>query len=151
MVGDGPLRAECQAIVDAAALGKVVWFAGERPDVPDVMRGLDCFVLPSLVEGISNTILEAMASGLPIVATRVGGTPDLVDEGRTGHLVPPGDAESLASALARMALDTGGAREMGQAGRDKVKRCFSLKGMVSAYEHVYRSVLGCGANQSGAS
>ena len=72
MVGDGPLRAEAQALLDAAGVGHLAWLPGERSDVPDVMRGLDGFVLPSLAEGISNTILEAMASGLPVIATRGG-------------------------------------------------------------------------------
>ena len=78
MVGDGPLRAEAQAVLDAAGVGDLAWLPGERADVPDVMRGLDCFVLPSLAEGISNTILEAMASGLPVLATAVGGNAELV-------------------------------------------------------------------------
>ena len=72
MVGDGSLRAECQAILQQGGVDHLAWLPGARDDVPDVMRGLDCFVLPSLAEGISNTILEAMACGLPVLATRVG-------------------------------------------------------------------------------
>ena len=81
------------------AWARLAWLPGERADVPDVMRGLDCFVLPSLAEGISNTILEAMASGLPVLATDVGGNAELVVDGRTGEIVAPGDVEALANGL----------------------------------------------------
>ena len=117
MVGDGPLRAEAQAVLDAAGVGHLAWLPGERADVPDVMRGLDCFVLPSLAEGISNTILEAMASGLPVLATDVGGNAELVVAGQTGRLVPAGDVEALAAGLVGMAADPAGAAAMGRAGR----------------------------------
>ena len=96
MVGEGPLRAEAQGLLDVAGVGSLAWLPGERADVPEVMRGLDCFVLPSLAEGISNTILEAMASGLPVLATDVGGNAELVGSA-TGELVPSGDAEALAA------------------------------------------------------
>ena len=99
MVGDGPLRAECQAVLDAARPRRLAWLPGERSDVPDVMRGLDAFVLPSLAEGISNTILEAMASGLPVIATDVGGNAELVGAGRRGHLVPSDDVDAMAQAM----------------------------------------------------
>ncbi|MBL8286379.1 MAG: TIGR03088 family PEP-CTERM/XrtA system glycosyltransferase [Rubrivivax sp.] len=141
MVGEGPLRAECEAILGAAGLGALAWFGGERADVPDVMRGLDCFVLPSLVEGISNTVLEAMASGLPVVATDVGGTRDLVAEGSTGTLVPAGDPDALAHAIAHLVADASRARAMGRAARLAVERRFGLEGMVAAYGRVYESVL----------
>ena len=81
MVGDGPLRAESQAILDAAGMANLAWLPGERRDIPEIMRGLDCFVLPSIAEGVSNTILEAMATGLPVIATAVGGNTELVDDG----------------------------------------------------------------------
>ena len=85
MVGEGPLRAEAQEMLDAAGVGHLAWLPGERADVPDVMRGLDGFVLPSLAEGVSNTILEAMASGLPVIATDVGGNAELVVAGETAR------------------------------------------------------------------
>jgi sugar transferase (PEP-CTERM/EpsH1 system associated) len=88
MVGEGPLRKDSIAILQAAGIQHLAWLPGERKDVADVMRGLDCFVLPSLGEGISNTILEAMASGLPVIATAVGGNVELVAEGQNGTLVP---------------------------------------------------------------
>lgn len=142
LVGDGPLRAECVAVLRDAGMSELAWLPGERSDVPDVMRGLDCFVLPSLVEGISNTILEAMASGLPVLATDVGGNRDLIDAGVSGEIVPPGDVQALADAIASLAADPARARAMGRAGRDAVEQRFSLPAMVSAYERVYDSVLG---------
>ena len=137
MVGEGPLRAEAQALLDAAGCGALAWLPGERNDVSDVMRGLNCFVLPSLAEGISNTILEAMSTGRPVIATRVGGNGELVDEGRTGLLVPAADADSLAQAIVDLALDPNRAGVMGAAGRLEVERSFSLKSMVSAYQTLY--------------
>ena len=88
MAGEGPLRAEVEAVLRECGVADQAWLAGARNDVPEVLRGLDAFVLPSLAEGISNTILEAMASALPVVATRVGGNPELLDDGVTGRLVP---------------------------------------------------------------
>ena len=141
LVGDGPLRAECEAVLQAAGVADLAWFAGERGDVPDVMRGLDSFVLPSLAEGISNTILEAMASGLPVLATAVGANGELVLPGSTGHLVPPGDAGALADGLCQLAQDAAGAAALGRAGRQRVEQRFSLGSMVAAYESVYQRVL----------
>ena len=141
MVGDGPLRAESQAILDAAGLAGLAWLPGERADVPDVMRALDCFVLPSLAEGISNTILEAMATGLPVLATDVGGNAELVVKGETGDLVPAGDVEALANGLVRMAMDPDRAQTMGQAGRERAMAHFSLPAMVRAYQALYDRLL----------
>jgi sugar transferase (PEP-CTERM/EpsH1 system associated) len=141
MVGDGPLRGECEAVLGEAGMAGLAWFAGERGDVPDVMRGLDCFVLPSLAEGISNTILEAMASGLPVLATAVGANGELVVPGATGRLVPPGDAGALAEGLVQIARDAAGAAALGRAGRHRVEQQFSLGSMVAAYESVYQRVL----------
>jgi sugar transferase (PEP-CTERM/EpsH1 system associated) len=140
LVGDGPLRAECEAVLHDAGLTGLAWFAGERADVPDVMRGLDCFVLPSRAEGISNTILEAMASGLPVLATAVGANGELVSEAETGLLVPADDAGALAEGLIGLAQDPARAAAMGQAGRRRVEQRFSLGSMVAQYERVYESV-----------
>jgi sugar transferase (PEP-CTERM/EpsH1 system associated) len=146
-VGEGPLRGACEALVAAAGLQDRVWFAGERADVPNVMQGLSCFVLPSLAEGISNTILEAMATGLPVVATDVGGNAELVQHGVTGFIVSPGDAQALAEGLHRAAADA--ARQgWGRAGREEVERRFSLEAMVAAYRGVYDSLLGHPGNTS---
>lgn len=141
MVGDGPLRAEAQAVLAQAGVAQLAWLPGERADVPDVMRGLDCFALPSLAEGISNTILEAMASGLPVVATAVGGNPELLVDGQTGELVPPGDVETMAASIAGLASDPARAAAMGAAGRQRAEQCFSLPAMVGAYRQLYDRLL----------
>lgn len=141
MVGDGPLRAEAQAALAAAGVGDLAWLPGERSDVPDVMRGLDCFVLPSLAEGISNTILECMASGLPVLAADVGGNAELVVAGTTGDIVPAGDVEALATGLIRMAAEPVRSAAMGRAGRARVEQCFSLPAMVGAYQDLYDRML----------
>jgi sugar transferase (PEP-CTERM/EpsH1 system associated) len=137
LVGDGPLRADCEAVLAAAGVRELAWLPGERADVPALMRGLHAFALPSLAEGISNTVLEAMASGLPVLATAVGGNPELVDEGRTGHLLPPADAPALARALAALATDPAHAAALGRAGRAAAEARFSLQAMVAAYRAVY--------------
>ncbi len=142
MVGDGPLRAEAQALLDAAGVADLAWLPGERHDIPEVLRGLDCFVLPSLAEGISNTILEAMASGLPVIATNVGGNPELVSEGQIGCLVPPGDPEAMARAIIAYARNPDQARTAGRQGRAEVERRFSLDAMVGAYQRLYDRCLG---------
>ena len=103
MVGEGPLRAQAMGVLEAAGVADLAWLPGERSDVADVMRGLHAFVLPSLAEGISNTILEAMASGLPVIATAVGGNADLVAHGQTGYIVPPADSKQLADQLVELA------------------------------------------------
>lgn len=142
MVGDGPLRQESLAILEAASLAELAWLPGERSDIPDIMRGLDCFVLPSLGEGISNTILEAMASGLPVIATSVGGNPELVQEGRTGHLVPPADPGALASAIIDLVQNPEKTRAMGYAARMRIEAQFSMAAMVESYQQIYDRLLG---------
>jgi sugar transferase (PEP-CTERM/EpsH1 system associated) len=141
MVGEGPLRGQSQAILDAAGAGDMAWLPGERDDVPDVMRGLNCFVLPSLAEGISNTILEAMATGLPVVATGVGGNAELIDHGRTGEIVSSEDVEAMSQALVRMATQPARAAAMGRAARVEVESRFSLQAMVAAYQDLYERQL----------
>jgi sugar transferase (PEP-CTERM/EpsH1 system associated) len=141
MIGEGPLRAPAQALLDAAGLGALAWLPGERSDVPELMRGLHCFALPSLAEGISNTILEAMASALPVLATDVGGNAELVQRGITGELVPAADADAMGSALIRLASDPEGARTLGAAGRARVEAHFSLAAMVATYQSVYEQQL----------
>jgi sugar transferase (PEP-CTERM/EpsH1 system associated) len=142
MVGEGPLRAQAQAILEQGGVARWAWLPGERTDVADYMRSLNCFVLPSLAEGISNTILEAMACALPVVATQVGGNADLVDNGASGLIAPSGDVDALATALLRLAQDPDRARAMGRAGRAIVERRFSMQAMVQAYHQLYDRLLG---------
>jgi sugar transferase (PEP-CTERM/EpsH1 system associated) len=141
MVGEGPMRAQAQALIDSAGLAHLAWFAGGRNDIPDVMRGLHVFALPSLAEGISNTILEAMASGLPVVATSVGGNADLVTHGQTGYIVPSTDAVDMACRLIGLAGNPKQAKDMGRAGRQRVESEFSMQAMMSKYQSVYEQQL----------
>jgi sugar transferase (PEP-CTERM/EpsH1 system associated) len=141
IVGDGPLRAELQQAIDMARLSDIAWLAGEQADVPAWLRALDLFVLPSRSEGISNTILEAMASGLPVVATRVGGNAELVDAPATGTLVSAGDEGALADAILATLVDPARAHAQGGAGRRRIEQRFSLEAMVAAYESMYEQLL----------
>lgn len=141
IAGDGPLRAEVESEIAAAGLGDITWLAGTRSDVPEVMRALDIFVLPSRSEGISNTILEAMASGLPVVATDVGGNAELVAEGETGMLVPAQDPQAMAHALLRYTADAALRQSHGAAGRHRAEAEFSLDGMVERYGRLYQQLL----------
>jgi sugar transferase (PEP-CTERM/EpsH1 system associated) len=147
MVGDGPLRHESLAILQAAGLAELAWMPGERNDMPEIMRGLDCFVLPSLGEGISNTILEAMASGLPIIATAVGGNVELVDERLNGRLIPAANPAALADAIMELAGHPESARTMGQQSRRLVEERYSMAAMVSSYQQLYDHLLGRNTRQ----
>ena len=137
MVGEGPLRAQAQAILDAAGVSSLAWLPGERNDVADIMRGLHAFALPSLAEGISNTILEAMASALPVVATDVGGNADLVQRGQTGEITAAADPLAMAHRLVQLATEPQRAITMGAAGRQRVEAAFSMQAMVANYQAVY--------------
>lgn len=142
LVGDGALRADLENVFKTAGLLDRVWFAGERKDVADIMRGLDCFTLPSIAEGISNTILEAMASRLPVVATRVGGNPELIESGMTGVLVPRASSDALADALLHYFNHRATARRHAKAARQLVENRFSLSRMVHDYSSLYERTLG---------
>lgn len=141
MIGDGPLRAQSQTLLEEAGCAQLAWLPGERNDVPEILRGLDCFVLPSLAEGVSNTILEAMASGLPVIATDVGGNSELVDTGRSGVLVSAGDVEAMAQKIVSYANDHAMARSAGQEGRAAVERQYSMAAMVQQYQGLYDHLL----------
>lgn len=137
LIGDGPLRAEAIRLLDAEGAGGLAWLPGARDDVANILRGLDLFVLPSIAEGISNTILEAMATGLPVVATDVGGNPDLVVDGQTGRIVPKQDPDSLAGAI-EFYIDNPELRAChGRNGLERINNEFSLVGMVEKYLKVY--------------
>jgi sugar transferase (PEP-CTERM/EpsH1 system associated) len=140
LVGSGPLADECAAVLAAAGLTAASELRGESSTVADELRAMDVFVLPSLAEGISNTILEAMASGLPVVATAVGGNAELVVDGETGALVPSGDVAAMARALERYVDDPALRRRHGQAARARAESHFSLERMLGAYDDVYRAL-----------
>ncbi|MFZ0788991.1 MAG: TIGR03088 family PEP-CTERM/XrtA system glycosyltransferase [Chromatiaceae bacterium] len=142
IVGDGALRGQLERQAAIQGIGDRVWFAGDRKDVPDLMRLFDLFVLPSLGEGISNTVLEAMASGLAVVATRVGGNPELVEERRTGALVPVADPETLAEVMLEFLTDDDLRARCGAAARESVGRRFSWERCVEQYLGLYDELLG---------
>jgi sugar transferase (PEP-CTERM/EpsH1 system associated) len=141
IVGEGVARAPCLALLKQAGAEALAWLPGERHDIAELMRTMDVFVLPSLGEGISNTILEAQASGLPVLATAVGGNVELVQPGDTGALVAVGDVEAMAQALLGYLQDPAQIGRQGQAARQKIERNFSLDAMTLAYEQVYDRVL----------
>ena len=142
IVGEGPARADCIDLLQAAGLAHLAWIPGERHDIAAVMQTFDVFVLPSKNEGISNTILEAMASGVPVIATAVGGNVELVEPDINGLLVQPGDVANLAQALLSY-LDTPTriAEHAGQARRYAEQR-FGIPAMAEAYATVYDQTLG---------
>ncbi len=142
IVGDGSQRPAVEQVLAAAGLTAHSWLPGFREDIPAVLQQFDLFVLPSLGEGISNTILEAMASGLPVVATAVGGNPELVDDGVTGRLVPPGDPETLAGVLAEYVANPALVAAQGRAARASAVRKFSIPVMVERYRALYRQLAG---------
>jgi sugar transferase (PEP-CTERM/EpsH1 system associated) len=141
LVGDGPLLEEVRRVLREADAHRHAWLVGSREDVASLLLSFDLFALSSRVEGISNTILEAMASALPVVATGVGGNAELVENGVTGALVPPRDPEALADLLARYVDDEKLRREQGRAGRARAEREFGLDGMVARYLGVYDGLL----------
>lgn len=141
IVGNGGLRQPIDNILQQAGLHNHAWLAGNRGDVPDLMRGMDVFVLPSLAEGISNTVLEAMACGLPVIATNVGGNPELVADGQSGFLVPSASPEAMAHAMAKYVDSTGLTAMHGAAGRKRVEETYSMQAMVAAYLGVYDNLL----------
>ena len=138
LVGSGPELAKHREFVAASPRlsGRVV-FAEADSDVPALLNAMDIFVLPSLCEGMSNTLLEAMASSLPVVATRVGGNPELVEEERSGWLFEPGDVMTLAAILELIGRDSSLREGLGQAARQRAVQHFSLEDMVGAYRNLY--------------
>jgi len=141
IVGDGSTRQECVRLVQEAGAEKYVWFPGERSDIPELMRMMDLFVLPSLAEGISNTILEAMSSGLPVVATRVGGNVELVEDAKTGKLVTSENVVELAEAILEYYTESELLALHGQSARQKIEAEFSMASMINSYLSVYDQAL----------
>jgi sugar transferase (PEP-CTERM/EpsH1 system associated) len=141
IVGDGPERFALEQRIHAAGLAEIVHLVGVRHDVAPLLRTFDIFCLPSLAEGISNTVLEAMATGLPVVATAVGGNPELVADGETGRLVAAGDPDPLAAGLRLLIEDDGLRRQWGLAARRQACGSFSLEAMVRRYEACYTEVV----------
>jgi sugar transferase (PEP-CTERM/EpsH1 system associated) len=141
IIGDGSLKPELEGLLRKENAEDVTWMPGARNDVAQLLHGLDVFVLPSLREGISNTILEAMASGLPVIATNTGGNPELIIDGSTGFLVPPTDHLMMADALKKYLKEPKLAKQHGRAARNRIEKEFSLDVMVDKYLQLYKTVL----------
>lgn len=137
IIGDGPCRQPCLEVLHAAGAARLAWLPGARDDIARLLRAMTVFVQPSLAEGASNTVLEAMASGLPVVATAVGGNPELVRDGWSGALVPPRDPPRMADAIADYYRVAGLAAQHGLQGRRRVLDEFSMTAMADAYLAVY--------------
>jgi len=142
LVGDGPLKPQLVERVKQLGLSDVVWFSGDRNDVPALMQLMDIFILPSLAEGISNTLLEAMASGLPVIATSVGGNVELIEEGVNGRLVPVNNVVAMADAVAELVDDPALRQSMGEKGLALVRTTFNWERTVADYLAVYDILLG---------
>ena len=132
VVGDGPSRDKLVNSANAGPSGCKLIFAGARTDVPDVMRSMDVFVSTSSTEGLPNAVMEAMAAGLPVVATDVGGTAEVVKENTTGFLVPPRDVNLLSSRVESLLADESSRKRLGAAGRKRIEDNFSVVSMVEA-------------------
>jgi glycosyltransferase involved in cell wall biosynthesis len=141
IVGDGSRREQLETLARIKGVDRIVEFTGHRDDVPAILASSDLFVLPSRSEAFPNGVMEAMASGLPVVGSAVGGLRDLIDPGRTGLLVPPGDAPRLASAIKALYDNPERAWEMGAAARADVVARYSFERMVAAFEDLYASEL----------
>jgi glycosyltransferase involved in cell wall biosynthesis len=137
IVGDGPDREELEAEIEALGLTEEVRLAGERRDVPELLAAADVFVLSSASEGMPVSVLEAMAAGLPVVASGVGGVPELVADDETGILVEPGEPDALAGALLRLVRDPDLRRRLGGAGRARVEEQFDVDAFRRAHVELY--------------
>ena len=141
LIGDGPQRDELEELCRSLGISGCVTFTGYQTGIPSYMAALDIFTLSSHFEGLPNAVLEAMAAGLPVVATAAGGIPDAVLDGETGLLVPPNQPKQLAEALDRMICNPELRARYGQAGRERVQAHFSVEHMVAETERLYTLLL----------
>jgi sugar transferase (PEP-CTERM/EpsH1 system associated) len=148
IAGDGPARSTIERLGVELKIADKIQLLGERHDIPEVLQACDVFTLTSIAEGISNTILEAMASALPVVATRVGGNPELVDDGLTGYLVEARDVTGLTAAFETYLQDQNLRNRHGQNARARVLQKFSLEGMATQYARLYNDVIGDGEEKA---
>jgi len=150
LVGSGPLESRLRELVQRLGVTESVVFVGRRShdQMPQIVAAADVLVLPSLNEGLPRVILEAMATGLPVVATSVGGIPELVTDGRTGLLVRPGDEGALADAVCRVLADPDVAKAWGRAGRDVAEREYEREANLRRYAQMVESVAYSGRRPS---
>ena len=140
LFGDGPLRAKLARQVAVAGLAGQFVLAGFRHDLDCFLPFLDLLVLPSFTEGMPNVVLEAFAAGVPVVATAVGGTPELIEEGQSGYLVPPGDPAALARRIGNVLAAEDGGRGLGRRGRERVLRGFTFAAQAERYHRLFEEL-----------
>jgi glycosyltransferase involved in cell wall biosynthesis len=141
IIGDGPLRGALEkGVAEKRGLGSNILFTGTRRDIERIYSAMDVFVLPSLTEGLPMALLEAAAAGKAVVATRVGGIPTIIEHGRSGLLVKPGDAKGLAKAIQEILADPDMGRRMARNAYEAVKGSFSAEMMADRYVEVYEEV-----------
>jgi len=140
LAGDGPLKENSQSAIRNSQLKDKVIFLGLRMDIPEILKALDIYVLPSIAEAASLTLLEAMAAGLPVAATRAGGDAEIVINNKTGILVSPDDPNGFAGAIIYLIQNPGEAKAMGKAGRERVEREFNIDKMLNEYRELYQKL-----------
>jgi glycosyltransferase involved in cell wall biosynthesis len=141
LAGEGPMRPDMERLAEQLGLADRVLFLGQRSDVGDLMNAADVLLLTSRSEGVPQAVTQALGLGLPVVATAVGGVPELVTHEQTGQLVPPEDVPAVAAALARVVQDIEWAKQLGAKGREHVRSRFSLDAMLDSTEGLYRTLL----------
>jgi glycosyltransferase involved in cell wall biosynthesis len=141
LVGDGPLRPGLQKLAGDFGISERVMFLGERHDIPPVLASLDVSVLISKSESLSNVVLESMAAGLPVIATRVGGNPELVQAGETGLLIEPNDEQQLVNALFELISDSGLRSKLGEKAKAFARSRFHISEIAHQYETLYANLL----------
>jgi L-malate glycosyltransferase len=140
LAGDGPRAGQIDSLIDQLHLGSHVRRLGVRSDVSRLLGASDAVLLSSVSEGIPLCVIEGMAAGLPVVATRVGGVPEIIEDGRSGLLVPAGDDETMAERILRLATNPALGRQLGQAGRARAQALFSQETMTTGYARMYREM-----------
>jgi glycosyltransferase involved in cell wall biosynthesis len=141
IVGGGRRAPEMRQLAERLGLADAILFLGQRQDVPDLLNAMDVFVLPSYSEGVSLALLEAMAAGRPVIATAVGGLPEVVTDGVTGLLIPPRDADALAEALGRLLANPAWAQQLGANARDHVREHYSLDRLGREINEIYATLV----------
>jgi glycosyltransferase involved in cell wall biosynthesis len=147
IIGGGPLRAHLESFASSLGLANFVQFLGERKDVGEVIQCYDAFLLTSVIEGMPNAVMESQLLGVPVVATRAGGTVDLIRDGETGLLAPIGDDQALASCIVRLFTEDGLWGRISLAAAKQISEGYTIEQLVARTETVYRDLLDANANR----